>query len=140
MSMVRLKLAETNKIVWVDARQLSLGPVTCEPFQGILKDKIIEIQKTLSEVWPKTYAEWEDGFRRDANPEGEITWFLKLAQMYASYCAPETNPDRKKEIFNLFMNCSFATEKTVLFTAELKLLTKQEANAAIHYYYHGKHE
>jgi hypothetical protein len=118
-----------------DPHPIAMPAYKHESFQGEIKTKIMELQKNLNEAWPRSYAEWEDAFRRDTDPEKGIQWFSMLFGIYNYYCEKENSLQKKREYFQLFMQCSNATPDTVLLTMELKNLSKQEAQAAVHYFY-----
>ena len=76
--------------VWIKAAQTKNGEYRHAPFDDSLRDFVKnEIQQPLAEVHPKTIAEWEDGFRRDAEPEREIAIWCRLAERLVEFSKSE---------------------------------------------------
>jgi hypothetical protein len=78
-------------LVWINSATVKLsGKFKHPPLEPGLRDIIErEIQKPLAEVWPRTLAQWEDGFRRDTNPEQEIGVWCRIAERFAEFSKSE---------------------------------------------------
>ncbi len=123
-------------IVWIDAKQAE--PQTTfqhPPFDGesrrLIRDKIM---RPLSEVCPKTLKQWEDGFRRDENPETEISLWVRIADRFARFCRakPLFNAEQRKEAFEIMLHCTLVgSPEQVLETVQLEALSRNEAQEAI---------
>ena len=81
--MIRINLE--GKIYWADSNQLTQNTFQHPPFKGELKQRILNIQKELESVNSQTYAEWEDGFRRDQNPKNEIAIWEHIVSVYRKF-------------------------------------------------------
>ena len=133
--MVRVRIEGHDGIVWVDGSQIENSEFQHGPFVGKLKNDILEIQDKLSEVYPHDYNFWEDGFRRDQNPESEINIWLNIAKLYEKHSLKEIHLERKQDIFRVLVGCSNSTKETVLNIVELKSISKEEAKTIIADYY-----
>lgn len=65
--------------------QIKEGACRSPPFSSELKNKIERIQKAFSEHSAMTLEDWEDGFRRDANPASEIGVLLHCVEVYEQF-------------------------------------------------------
>ena len=65
--------------------KLKQGPIRHASFDVDRKDRIANIKNRLSEVDDKSMEEWEDGFRRDMNPDKEIALFDVIADIFSQF-------------------------------------------------------
>ena len=77
--------------VWINSAQVEFErEYQHPPFESGLRDIIErEIQKPLAEVFPRTLEQWEDGFRRDTNPEKEIGVWCRIAARFVEFSESE---------------------------------------------------
>jgi hypothetical protein len=136
--MVQAKVDGIDGIVWIDGSHVKLHEFQHDPFTGKIREDILEIQDKLHEVYPHDYEFWEDGFRRDQNPESEINLWLKIANMYEKHSSKEITLEYKQDIFKLLVACSNSEPDKVLNIVELKSISKKEAEIIIKDYYQGK--
>jgi hypothetical protein len=110
------------------------------PFEPGVRDIIErEIQKPLAEVWPKTLAQLEDNFRRDAEPEQEIGLWCRIADRYAEFSKSERlNQAQRQECFAIMLHCSTVSPEQILEVVPLKALTREQAQRAIEAYLKAK--
>ena len=59
----------------------------------------------FAEHRPLSFEEWEDGFRRDANPVQEIAFWLHAADIYAKFTSGETDADRRNDVYRCIVTC-----------------------------------
>ena len=127
--------------VWVNSAQVKSGHEYKHPaFEPGLRDFIQkEIQKPLAEVRPITLAQWEDGFRRDAEPEQEIGVWCRIADRFVEFSKSEgLNRAQKQECFNIMLHCSTVPAEQVLEVVTLNALTREQALRAIEAYLKAK--
>jgi len=120
--------------VWINSVAVKSGrEFKHPPFEPELRDFIKrEIQKPLAEVWPKTLAQWEENFRRDAEPEQEIGLWCRIAERFAEFSKSEgLNPAQRQECFAIMLHCSTVPREQVLEVVTLKALTREQAQRAI---------
>ncbi len=127
--------------VWINSAQVKGGREHKHPpFEPRVRDLIErEIQKPLAEVWPKTLAQWEDNFRRDAEPEQEIGLWCRIAERFAEFSESEgLNQAQRQECFAIMLHCSTVPPEQILEVVTLKALTRERAQRAIAAYLKAK--
>ncbi len=123
--------------VWINSAQMKCGRKHKHPpFEPGLRDFIErEIQMPLAEVRPITLAQWEDGFRRDTNPEQEIGIWCRIAERFVEFSkSEELNKAQRQECFAIMLHCSTVSPDRVLEVVTLKALTREQAQRAIEAY------
>ena len=101
-----------------------------------IKD-IERIQKVFSEVNSSSLGETIDNFRRDQNPDHEITIWLKMADAYERFTlnkSPGLEYNKKNEAYQLILLRSMMTETEVLGKVQIKYLTVDEVKEVFSYY------
>jgi hypothetical protein len=119
---------------WVDATQMKTQKdYKHPPFDPEVRDFVEKhIRIPLAEVYPRTLAHWEDGFRRDTNAELEIAIWYKIALRFTEFSTAETlNPAQQKECLTLMLHSSAGSSEGVLDVVPLKALTRDQAQRAI---------
>jgi hypothetical protein len=127
--------------VWINSEAVKGGRVYKHPpFDSELRDFIErEIQKPLAEVWPKTLAQWEDNFWRDAEPEQEIGLWCRIADRFVEFSKSEgLNKAQMQECFAIMLHCSTVPPEQVLEVVTLKAMTREQAQRAIEAYLKAK--
>src|SRR5665213_188402 len=122
---------------WINSAAVKLSDKFKQPpFEPWLKDFIEkEIQKPLAEVWPKTLAQWEDIFRREAEPEQEIGLWCRIAERFEEFSKSESlNPAQRQDCFAIMLHCSTVPPEQILEVVPLKALTREQAQRAIEAY------
>ena len=127
--------------VWINSATVNpSGKFKHPPFEPELRDFIErEIQKPLADVWPKTLAQWEDNFRRDAEPEQEIGLWCRIAERFTEFSGSEDlNQAQRQECFAIMLHCSTVPPEQILEVVPLKALTREQAQRAIEAYLKAK--
>jgi hypothetical protein len=131
--MVRAKVKGIDEEVWVDSRDgLTPGPYQHPPFDEAARDYLRSIKAALDEVFPMTLEEWEDGFRRDANPEREIAYWLFLSEAYRDTIDHRkrvglpVSHEIKREVFSVIATWLNAGQQ-LPHVLDLKYLSRREA-------------
>lgn len=127
--------------VWVNSAQVKSGREHKHPpFEPGVRDIIErEIRKPLAEVWPKTLAQWEDGFRRDTEPEQEIGVWCRISDRFVEFSKSEgLDKAQMQECFNIMLHCSTIPTEQVLDVVTLNALTREQAQRAIEAFYGAK--
>jgi hypothetical protein len=91
------------------------------------------IMEPLSEVFPKTLSEWEDGFRRDANAEQEIAVWLVIATRFEAFVnANRLDTIQRKEVFDLMLHCTMVPNRAAFWaTVQPRSLTREQVEGVI---------
>jgi len=135
---VRAQVNGSEEIVWIDPAALHAGPVRHGPFPEEIRDYIRDIHAAFAEHRELSFEEWEDGFRRDANPEREIAIFSHAADVYRRFTADEPSPERRHDVYRLLVACMTASPETVWHVVELAALTRPEAERIARRFYGGE--
>jgi hypothetical protein len=120
--------------VWINSAAVKGGGEFKHPlFEPEMREFIErEIQKPLADVWPKTLAQWEDNFRRDAEPEQEIGLWCRIAERFEEFSAAEgLNRVQRQKCFSIMLHCSTVPAAQILEVVTLKALTREQAQRAI---------
>ena len=126
--------------VWIEAAKLKrTATFRHPPFSDEARAFLsANIRDKLNEVFPMTLEQWEEGFRRDANPEREIALWFHVARVY-EHCLKEFYLDahQRKELFNVLASCMSSPRGSVFtVTQPLEQITKEQADRAIALYFH----
>jgi hypothetical protein len=130
-----MRVSINGKIYWANANQLTQNTYQHLPFEGELKQRIINIQKELEAVNTQSYAEWEDGFRRDQNPESEIAIWERIIGVYRMFSKNYQDVSAKREIYRLAVMCSYSEPSVVLKHANNQLIAVEVIQGIITEYY-----
>ena len=95
------------------------------PFTGDLKEKIVFIQRALSDVYFKTLEYWENGFRQDLHAKQEIELWFRVAMLYSTFADTHSlDREQKHEAFSVLGACLNGTKSTVFETVKLTSLPR----------------
>ena len=132
---VQVKVQGVEGLVWMLADQLNPGEIRHPPFPEEIRAYIRRIEETFAEHRPLTFQEWEDGFRRDANPSSEIALWLHAADVYEAFSADEPSAARREDVYRTIVACLTASPEGVWHVLETKELSREEAQRVIDRYY-----
>lgn len=130
-----MRVSLDGKMYWANANQLTQNTYQHPPFEGELKQRIINIQKELEAVNAQGYAEWEDGFRRDQNPANEIAIWERIVGVYRMFSKNYQDISVKREIYRLTVMCSYSEPSVVLKQVNNQLISANLAQEIITEYY-----
>jgi hypothetical protein len=131
-NMVQARLEGVAGVVWLDARELNANTYQHPPFTEEIRDHLRQIMASIGEVYPLSLEQWEDGFRRDANPEKEIALWLHLAEVYSRLTAEaDLSLGQKTDYFRILVGCMNSPRKHVLQVVTLSEISKAEATSVI---------
>jgi len=130
-----VRISLEGEIYWADSNKLNQNEHQHPPFTGKRKEKVEFIQKSLAEVNGQSYLEWEDGFRRDANPDNEIAIWGHIIQVYKRHSVDAASQSEKHEIYQVVLVCSYSEPSVVLSQLNLVVLSKDRAGEIVDDYY-----
>ena len=114
--------------IWFDAKKLNRASHQCAPFSEEARDLLREIKSCLDEVYNLSLEDWEDGFRRDANAEREIAFWLQLARVYHRLTASrDVNAAARNDYFKLVFACLTYPREKVLKVFTPSVISVAEA-------------
>ena len=125
-------------IVWLLPEQLQQGEIRHPPFDEEIRSYIRNIQAAFAEHRDISFEEWEEGFRRDANPEREIAGFSYAADVYQLFAANEELPERRREVYRLLIACMTTSPDSVWHVVQLTALSRSEAERIVQRFYGGE--
>ena len=116
------------KTQWLNANKLKPGPIRHASLTEDQMARVQRVQKVFSEVDPSPVEKWVEDFRRDVNPERELSLWESMATAYETFTASRTlTLDGKQEVFTVVLLRSGAPEEEVLKHLNLKVLTEKDA-------------
>ncbi len=134
--MILVENEKSGKKYWVNRYDLIQSGYRHPPFSGEIKQRLLTLMNTFSEVSKfKNYEKWEDGFRRDNNPEREIKVWEYIAKQYKKFSPKYKFIEEKLDIYYLLITCSSSKKDIVLQTTKLNKLSVDDAKIIINSYY-----
>jgi hypothetical protein len=94
---MQVRVQGIHEIVWVRPEQLRQNTIQHPPFDEEVRAHIKDISSAFAEHRQLSLGEWEDGFRRDQNPEGEIALWRHAADTYQAFTLLESSGERRVE-------------------------------------------
>jgi hypothetical protein len=128
---VQVRLQGSEEVVWALPDQLRQSEVRHPEFGEDVRDYIRRIQAAFAEQRPLSFEEWEEGFRRDADPEREIAIWLHAADVYTALTADEPSADRRRDVYRCLVACMTTGPDAVWHVLRPELLSRQEAEQVV---------
>ena len=117
-----------GKTQWIDPKKLEPGPIRHAGLTDEQMARVQRVQKVFSEVDPSPIEKWVEDFRRDLNPERELSHWESMATAYETFTTSRAlTLAAKKEVFGVVLLRSGAPEEEVLKHVKLKILTEKDA-------------
>ena len=132
---IQVQFEGVEGLVWALAGELNLSEIKHPPFTGERREAVQKIHATFAEHRELSYDEWEEGFRRDTNPDSEIAVFLHAAEIYNDYATPETTLEIRKEIHKILIACLTTQQDTVWDVLSLAEINREKAQQIIDRYH-----
>lgn len=134
--MVEAQMEGIEGTVWLDARDLKQGDNKHPPFTEEIRDYFREIKSSIDEFHCLSIEEWEDGFRRDTNPNKEIALWLHLARLYRQLTADrDLSTDQRRDYFGLLITCLNSPPEHIFDVFSPSAISHEEArNVVAHFY------
>ena len=134
--MVEAFLAEFGEKLWIDPNQIQQAPHRHPAFDEKRRRRLRKLVAVLGDVFPKSVEEWEDGFRRDTNPDLEIGEWLRLAEIFQNICeATRLKLSQKIELFKILVQCSVSSYESIRAVIAPESLPEATVTRAIEAYY-----
>jgi hypothetical protein len=104
---VKVKFAEDGREAYVLAADLKAQPCYQHPpFKGALKQLMKDFARVFKDVFPKTAAQWEDGFRRDLNYMVEVEFWASVAGAFRHFTNGKAfSREERRDVFNIVFSC-----------------------------------
>lgn len=137
-SAVEVRLPGQEELVWVLPADLQAGHVRHPPFDEEVREYIRQIKSVFAEHRPLTMDEWEDGFRRDADPAREIALWSHAADVYQAFVSQDSSPDRRADVYRVVVACLSTSPEAVWRVLKPAVLTRPEAEQVVKRFYGQK--
>ena len=135
---IQIRLQGSNEVVWALPEQLHHGEVKHPEFDEGIRDYIRQIQTAFAEQRPLSFEEWEEGFRRDANPEREIAIWSHAADIYTAFTAAEPSADRRRDVYRCIVTCLTTGPDAVWKVLRPEVLSRAEAEDVVNRFFGKK--
>ena len=133
---MQVRVEGIEEPVWVRAEKLKLGTYKHPPFAEPLRGCIQRIQRAFAEHCPLNYEDWEDGFRRDQDPDQEIAIVLRAAEIYCEFVSRwRLTLDERRDAFGVVSACMNTTHDQVWLAISLSALSQGHAESIVARYY-----
>jgi hypothetical protein len=134
--MVEVQMEGIEGTVWMDARELKQSEYRHPPFSEEIRDILREIKSSIDEFYDLSLEQWEDGFRRDTNPEKEIAIWVHLANIYRSLATSrDLSAEQRQDYFKVLICCLNSPREHVLKVFSPSAISVEEANDVIAQFY-----
>lgn len=134
---VQARVQGIEEVVWVLPEQLKPSEVCHPPFDEEVRQLVEEIRHAFAEHRPLSLEEWEDGFRRDLNPEQEIAMWSHAADVYKTFAAEELSAERRSDIYRTIVACLTTAPDSVWHVLRTAFLSRPEAQQIVNRFYGG---
>ena len=132
--MIQVKIKGHEGLVWIEPSELKQSEYRHPPFTGPRREKIAKIQSAFPEIYDNSYEFWEDGFRRDENPDNEIKIWLHIATVYSEFASGKSL-EYRDELFRLVLACSNSGRDQLKNIFEAELIAPEQIEAVASSYY-----
>jgi hypothetical protein len=129
--MVRSRVTGVDGVVWLPEAVLRRGGIrhgAMPRFRPLFR----RLSETFAEVHPITPEQWEDGFRRDAEPLSKFADWVRIADAYERFAGRLKSPDGRLDLLHLLLACVHGRERA-FFTADPRALPRALAEEAADY-------
>jgi len=132
---VQVRLQGTDEVVWALPEQLHQGEIQHPEFDEGIRDYIRQIQAAFAEHRPLSFEDWEEGFRRDGNPEREIAIWSHAADIYSAFTADESSAARRRDVYRSIVTCMTTRPDTVWKVLRPEALSQAEAEQLVNRFF-----
>jgi hypothetical protein len=132
--LLRTKLTKSPYELAKESSVYQPGPIRHSELPPELIERIHRLEETFAEIYPLTHEEWLDGFKRDLDPENEITTWGNIAFAYTQFLnSGDFSADARNEAFRLLLFRS-STSDIESQLSDLRHLTEDQARSLLALY------
>jgi hypothetical protein len=132
---IQVRLQGSDELVWALPEQLRESEVKHPEFDEGIRAYIRQIQAAFAEQRPLSFEEWEEGFRRDADPAQEIAIWSHAADIYAAFTAHEPSADRRRDVYRCIVTCMTTGPDAVWRVLRPEVLSREEAEQVVNRFF-----
>lgn len=116
------------EVQWVDTRSLQPGPYWRDALSDAQMARLHAVRATLGDADTQSLDEWVDNFRRDADPDRELSIWEAIAGAFARYATPRPalSAAARRDVMRVLLLRSMAGEADVLERVNVDELTRDE--------------
>ncbi len=127
--------------VYADSAELRGGGLRHDSLSDGAIDAIQEFMVEFADVCPKSFGEWEDGFRRDQTPDREVAGWLHLSRILRVMTDRYGyTPSQRAECFWILVACFTGARDTVRERSDPKLLPAEQIEETVSFFYEGGYQ
>jgi hypothetical protein len=124
---------EPSKVAWMDPKKIERGPLRRISLSDLQMQRIVKLQSVFADVDASDVDAWADDFKRDEDPDRELDVWERMAAAYTAYTTRhQLSIDAKKDVFQIVLLRSGASEAETLSHLHLKILSTQDAIDVMH--------
>ena len=117
-----------GRVETIAVDKIQRGPIRQAQLTDEQMTRLRKVHATFAEVDGQTLAQWEDDFKRDADPDKNLGIWEDMEVATLAYCKNKTDDlPTKKEVFKVVLLRSMAPTRDVLRQAKLNILTQAQA-------------
>lgn len=110
-----------STVEWIDPNEIQQGPTLHDELPDALLTRIKAVHETFADVDGTPLEKWIDDFKRDLDPEGNISIWEYMQVAYNSYCNDrELSLEARKEVFKIVLMRSMMPDDDVLARLDLE--------------------
>ena len=110
-----------STVEWIDPNEIQQGPTLHDDLPDELLTRIKAVHETFADVDGTPLTKWIDDFKRDLDPEGNISIWEDMQVAYNLYCNDRELPlETRKEVFKIVLMRSMMPDADVLSRLELE--------------------
>jgi hypothetical protein len=132
---VQVRVQGIAGVVWVLPHQLKQGEIKHPEFEEGVREYIRQIQAAFAEHRPLSFEEWEEGFRRDANPAREIALWSHAADVYTAFVGTEPSAERRRDVYRCIIACLTTGPDSVWQVLKPEVLSRPEAEQVVNRFF-----
>ncbi len=130
--MVQARIHNLEGLFWVDPAQMKQEKYQHGDLGAGALAALAVLESQLREVHPLSVEQWQDRFRREADPEREIASWERIAETYTREASsPALNLNQKRDIFQVIIACANGDRKNALSGVTLNALAKTTASQIV---------
>jgi len=132
---VQARVDGIDGIVWLLPDELQQGPIQHPEFGEDIREYIRQIHTAFAEHRSLSFEEWEEGFRRDTNPEREIAIWSHAADVYTAFADVEPSAERRGDVYRCIVACMTSGPADVWHVLKPEVLSRSEAEQVVNRFF-----
>lgn len=132
---VQVRLQPSGEVVWALPDQPHESEVRHPEFDEGVREYIRRIQGAFAEHRPPSFEDWEDGFRRDADPAPDLAIWSHAADIYTAFAGTEPDADRRRDVYRCIVACMTTGPEAVWRVLGPEVLSRAEAEQVVNRFF-----